>query len=303
MGRPWIFTTMHTSSLTTLNQCAVVAHDAGAANQLIHWLRAGDIAAKGFRFSWHGPALDLASAAGLAVNNVSVSEALSGADILIAGTGWATDIEKQAMNAAICAGIPTCAVFDHWVNYSERLNFAGKQLPVRKILVADEYALNIAIKGFPDILIQQLPDRYLRAQVGNIDPLPAVARHVLFLMEPVRTSWPGTDRSGELLAFNYFYERRFLLESDMNCPILIRPHPSDAAGKYQPSLAMYPHMEIDNSVSLASQISAARVVVGLQSYAMVVALAAGRRVISALPPQAPPAVLPQQGIEYLRDRL
>lgn len=288
-------------SLTDSAVCALVAHDAGAANQIIHWLRSGDIRASSFRCSWHGPALVAAQAAGLADDNVSVSEALTGADLLIAGTGWATAIEKQAMKQALTIGIPTCAVFDHWVNYAERLLLDGNILPVQLILVADHEALLLARQTFPHIPAQQLPNRYLQSQVSSIAAVPDKASHILFLMEPVRTRWAGTEQAGEFLAFQYFYEHRALLELDLQSPILIRPHPSDAVGKYDGLAADYPEISVDQSESLASQISGAAVVVGLQSYAMVVALAAGRRVISALPPLAPAAVLPQQGIEYLRN--
>jgi len=43
-------------------------------------------------------------------------------------------------------------------------------------------------------------------------------------------------------------------------------------------------------------------VVGCESFALVVALAAGRRVCSTLPPWAPPCRLPQPGIVRLADR-
>ncbi|HWW21818.1 MAG TPA: hypothetical protein VNZ06_13545, partial [Steroidobacteraceae bacterium] len=50
---------------------------------------------------------------------------------------------------------------------------------------------------------------------------------------------------------------------------------------------------------LASDLAWADAVAGLQSYALVVALASSRRAISYLPPGAPPCALRYPGVERL----
>ncbi|WP_430459821.1 hypothetical protein ACQUQU_11455 [Thalassolituus sp. LLYu03] len=292
---------MPNSSITDLQRCAVVAHDAGAANQLLSWIAAGDIQAEHFRFSLTGPAQEIAVRMGLEFHNESLAQALDGCTTLLAGTGWSSEHEKQAMEMACERKIPVFAVFDHWVNYRMRLEWHGKTLPVSGILVADSYADELAKREFPEIEVLQLADRYLINQIRGIQNPPAECDVVLFLMEPVRVQWPGVDQAGEFFAFDYFCSHRAVLGIHDEQPIVLRPHPSDSVDKYKVLLQRYPNVRVENSATLAEQISQADIVVGLQSYAMVVALAAGRRVISVLPPQAPPAVLPHAGIEYLRD--
>ena len=81
----------------------------------------------------------------------------------------------------------------------------------------------------------------------------------------------------------------------------MRPHPADPPGKYQAFLGEFPMMPVTLSISvpLAGDIAAADLVVGCESMALVVALAAGRRVISCIPDGGKPCSLPHDNIEHL----
>ena len=83
--------------------------------------------------------------------------------------------------------------------------------------------------------------------------------------------------------------------------IALRPHPSDLPGKYDQWIAAHPEfsVSIDDSPDLACAIARAQCVVGCQTYAMVVALEAGKKVVSSLPPWAPPCCLPHSEILML----
>ena len=58
---------------------------------------------------------------------------------------------------------------------------------------------------------------------------------------------------------------------------------------------------LDNSLTLAEAIAWSNVVAGCQTYAMVLALAAGRKVICSIPPKVANCVLPQTEIVKLAD--
>ena len=87
------------------------------------------------------------------------------------------------------------------------------------------------------------------------------------------------------------------------CDIYIRPHPSDTPDKYLTLCEKYAraNVQLSSSAHLYEDIGLAEWVVGLQSYALVVAMAAGKRVVSCLPPVAPACVLPYENIIHLRD--
>ena len=46
----------------------------------------------------------------------TLEEALDGAQVLISGTGWESDLEFVARRLARQRGIPSVAVLDHWLN-------------------------------------------------------------------------------------------------------------------------------------------------------------------------------------------
>jgi len=87
-----------------------------------------------------------------------------------------------------------------------------------------------------------------------------------------------------------------------NTRIFLRPHPSDPSRKYEKYLsAKQPHGLREDQRTLAQALSASRWVAGCQTYAMTLALKAGRTVICSLPPWAPPCALPHDGILHLKE--
>jgi hypothetical protein len=284
---------------------AVIAHDAGAANQIIHWFIQGDLSPELAYFSLSGPALVLARKAlaeksAFIFQNHSITDAIAQSDWVLAGTGWASEYEKEGMAEGIRQHKITIAVFDHWVNYEPRLKYQDRILDIDQIWVTDVYAQVLAVDVFPEIVTHVMPGRYLTYESSRVQG-DGVKGNILFLMEPVRVSWQGVAH-GEFQAFQFFLDHLALISTHAPYNIIIRPHPSDPEGKYQALLQTSDDFTItvSSDTSLYEALSTAEVVVGLNSYAMVVALAAGRKVCSVLPPTAPACVLPQPGIIELR---
>lgn len=285
---------------------AVAAHDAGAANLIIGWLRGRrDI---DVRPCLAGPAVDLWTAAFGKPQILPPTEALLGAAALLSGTSYASDLEHQARALAKERGIHSIGGIDHWVNYPDRFLRAGNRVLPDEIWVADEDALTIAAACFPGITVRQQPNLYLAELVAQVraadcEPRPDAARRVLYALEPIRHAWAAVGAAGEFQALDYFVQCGRQLGLDGTAEIRLRPHPSDPPGKYDAWLARHGdwNLRIDPSASLAQSIAWADTVVGCETYAMAVALAAGRRVISTLPPHAPLCRLPMKGIIHLRD--
>jgi hypothetical protein len=85
--------------------------------------------------------------------------------------------------------------------------------------------------------------------------------------------------------------------------ITLRPHPSDPPDKYNDWLKAHSSLDIalDSQNGLNEAISQARWVVGAETFAMVVASAAGRKTYSSLPPWAKRCSLPISEIIHMRD--
>lgn len=283
---------------------AVVCHDAGGANQLIALLKRLRIAAADVRAVMRGPAavLWLRAFPDIAVIP-ELPAALDGAGTLLSGTGWASDLEHEARCVAAQQRVRSIALLDHWVNYPQRfVRGARMQLP-DELWVCDAYAEQIARTDFPSTTITRIPDCYLEAQCALLAPVDTLASaHALFLCEPSLSDW-GRDRAGEFQALDYFIGKLQHTGIPDAAPILIRPHPSEPAGKYDAWIASQPRpgIRLDGSADLSAAMSGARWVAGCQSYAMTVALAAGRHVFSALPPWAPACRLPHPGIRHLKN--
>lgn len=271
---------------------AVAAHDAGAANLIFAWLaQRPDLAVSAVVA---GPAEALWRARFPNRPTLDLDTALDGAAMLLSGTGWASDLEHRSRAAAAAREIRSVAVVDHWVNYRPRFQRAdAEQLP-DEIWVTDRWAADIARREFGSLPVVEQPNAYLAEQVAAIAPCPT-APALLYIGEPARSDW-GRGTPGEFQAIDWL--RAHLMETGLpdDAPVRLRPHPSESAGKYDTLFASDPRWSLDTSASLADAISSANCVAGMGSYAMVVALAAGRRVFSSLPPWAPPCALPHDGI-------
>lgn len=278
-------------SLTT--DYAVAIHDAGAANMIAAWVAAASTPPK--VVIAQGPARAIweqrFGTTPLVEDDV---ELIAFAGTLISGTGWASDLEHRARIEAAELRMASIAVIDHWVNYAMRFEREGHaQLP-DTIWVGDTDAARVARETFAHTIIEQHPNLYLDQQARDAGPTPQDG-DALFLSEPARSDW-GAGMPGEFQALDHFMERRQSAGIPVGTSIRIRPHPSDNKGKYDDWIARHPSARLDQSRDMAAALRGARWVVGLNSAGLVIALEAGRETISALPPHAPPCVLPHRGI-------
>ena len=281
---------------------AVVCHDAGAANQIVSWLRADDDLNR-IRPYMAGPAQKIwrEAFAGQALMS-SMPEALSGAASLLSGTGWASDLEHEARCAAHRSGMRSAAMVDHWVNYEGRfVRGRSKRLP-DEIWVVDDYAFSIAARTFSGCEVRLKEDAYARQMVAGVRPLAEVrGNRLLYLLEPMRNDW-GRQEPGEFQALDYLLARLPELELPKDTVITLRPHPSDPPGKYERyTQGLHAHrVELDQG-SLADTLSGARWVAGCESFALTLALRAGRTVFCSLPPWAPACRLPHADLIKIAD--
>jgi hypothetical protein len=227
----------------------------------------------------------------------TLEEALHGAASLVSGTGWASRLEHDARVVARSNGIHVAAVLDHWVNYAQRFEREGHVEWPDELWVADEYARHIAQSTFPTISTRKFDNLYLESQLARVKSAPGEGA-VLYILEPVRQNWGGID--GEFQALDYALSHVEALCHGNVQRIMLRLHPSEHPEKYQAYLANDLRVHMDTSVDMAEAISRADVVIGVESFALTIALAAGRPVYSSLPPWAPPLRLPHTGIQQIR---
>lgn len=290
---------------------AIVAHDAGGAEVLSSYVRAAGLQCA---FALAGPALKVFERKLGTVENLSVADAIAASERLLCGTSWQSDIEREAILLARAAGKPSAAWLDHWVNYRARFERDGTTVLPDEIWVGDDCARGIAARELPEVPIVQHENPYfadIRAEIAAAPalyaPLPEGELGVLYVCEPIREH--ALLRYGDERHFGYTEEEalRFFLEhvDALGAPvgrILVRPHPSEQAGKYD---AVLDEFALPATTSrgdpLSAEVAASDVVVGCASMAMVVGLIGGKRVVSCIPPGGPACALPQPEITLLRD--
>jgi hypothetical protein len=277
---------------------AVVCHDAGAANLILPWLErlnteVRPMMAGPARVIWERRFAKRPLIADL-------SEALRGSKALLSGTGWASTLEHDARAAAARLHIPSVAVLDHWVNYRARFERVGIcQLP-DEIWVVDEEAAKLARSAFPNTPVRLRANLYVEEQLARIGPPPGRNR-VLYVLEPVRANW-GRSTAGEFQALDYAIEHLPQLGLGEAPLLVLRPHPSETEEKYRIYAQDHSFVSFDRSSDLAAAVTDADAVIGVESFALTIALQAGRPAFSSLPPWAPEIRLPHQGIKQIRSQ-
>lgn len=284
---------------------SIVANDAGASAQIFAWIKSGMIRIEQCRFCLEGPAAESFQVQYSDIKLLPLEDVLIDAEILISGTGWASSLEHNARLLAKKNGITSIAVIDHWINYRERFIRENVEVMPDKIWVSDKFAYLEAKRCFPNIEIIQKKNDYLKSQVDEVlsckfDRQKGTT-NVLYVLEPIRDPWAGNKMLGEFQALDFFLNFIPCLNLGDSLSIVLKPHPSDPEDKYDhwvSSLSLS-NIKIERKKSLANLIAWSDIVVGCETYAMVVALYSEKRVISSLPTKAHDCRLPFDKIERL----
>jgi hypothetical protein len=281
---------------------AVICHDAGAANSIFAWIQ--EVSHENnFQMYLSGPALEIWGDRRPSISLCqSVEEAITDVDFVLTGTGWTSDVEFEALRLSKARQIKTVAVLDHWVNYEVRFTRKGSQILPDEIWASDDKAFDLASKTFPNTKIVQVVNYYLRDQVQQINAHPKVNEaQLLYLTEPIRSTW-GKSEQGEFQALRYFLNNKERLAIPNHVRIVLKVHPSEEYNKYDEIVREYNKIDITvTSLSLSSELSRSVWVVGCNTFAMYIALSAGKSVFSSLPPWAPKLLLPFDEIVEIRN--
>lgn len=292
--------------------CAIVAHDAGGAEILSSYVCRQKLCCL---YVLQGPACKVFERKLGGIETLPLDDAIRRADWVLCGTSWQSDLEFDAIKLARTLGKRSAAFLDHWVNYRERFERKGELNLPDEIWVGDSIAAGLAGKAFDHTPIRLIENPYfmdIRAEVLNVPVKRSGDTErlaVLYVCEPVREHalrqhgneryWGYTEED----ALRYFLANATVLGKPVG-RILIRPHPSEAANKYDWVKDEFNlPIAFGGSRLLIEEIAESDVVVGCSSMAMVVGLLAGKRVISSIPPGGPRCALPQPEIELLQQLL
>ncbi|MDH4199230.1 MAG: hypothetical protein OEV66_02530 [Spirochaetia bacterium] len=291
---------------------AIVSHDAGGAEILSSYVRRQALECL---YVLEGPARKIFERKLGRVETHTLEEAIGQASSILCGTSWQSDLELNAIKLARLQGKFSIAFLDHWSHYQNRfVRFNETSLP-DEIWVGDLMAEKMAKEFFPDIQVTLIDNPYLQDVQQELDIIQTHrssspdAISVLYVCEPISEHalmWYDNARYWGYVeddALRYFLLNSSALGKSVE-RILIRPHPSEPAGKYSWALHEFDlPIKMGGSHTLLEEIVESDVVVGCESMAMVIALLAGKKVISCIPPGGRACVLPHTEIIKLQDIL
>lgn len=270
-------------ALTNSHRFLVVSHDRGGAEVISDFVT--ELGAETW-FVTAGPARNVFAVAFLDRVEVDLVRGLNWADTVIVATGWQTDWEISAQDAAQSRGLRTAVVLDNWVNFSGRFEHHGYAVEPRELWVVDALAAQKAEEAFPESITRILPWSHYDLVVDKIK-LARVGRgkegserlRVLFLGENVEDFENTLDQNQDF-GFNQFdalvYVDRLLRDrKESEVELRLRPHPSEKLERYQkviPSLTI--RTELSQS-DLITDLAWCDIAVGLSSIALYFASRAG----------------------------
>jgi len=280
---------------------AVACHDAGAANLIVHWLKNYE----GIIYPcMEGPAIRIWNFYFPTIEILSIDEAIRSAKTLLSGTGN-SNFEHNARIKAQNKGLYSVSVIDHWTSYKERFVFNNQAIFPDLILVSDRYAKQLAQNTFPLVKVEELRNLYLEnaaklALEKREKDIISPPRRILAVMENFQKSF-HVNESLCFKSLDYLIDNIYKVNNSKDVILRIRPHPSDKDDKYEAFIQKHNFSEVIKNQELYEDLAWADLVVGMQSFAMVVSLHSEIPTMSILPPDSIECILPFEKILHLKD--
>ena len=255
----------------------VAANDAGGAEQIVWLLKNLECYASAYI---SGPAIKIFNQGQINFNKISNLEFLNDFDLIITGSGWMTDLEKETIKFANQRSIPCITILDNWVNYLAR--FGENQLFYPNILaVTNCQALLMAQKIFPNKLVWHLPDFQLKYYQNLISKDDTDSKNLLVIAEPTMIENELSNVSIE--DFERLITSAISIKTEENLEkVFVRPHPSQEDNiLFDQILEKFSEeIEVLNNTALIDDLKNSKIVIGINSYVLYIAALSGIKTYS-----------------------
>lgn len=309
----------------------VVCLEAGAAEAVSSFIKNKVIGSKNcyneIKYCLDGPAIGVFKRK---LGNIvmrpleDIKNLVSGRDIIFTGRSLIPELEREAIKLAKANKIKVVTFLDHWVNYE------GSFIPVPKknkpigrdllkylpdeIIVGDAYAVSLIKKT-------RIPRRFVRfAENEYFNDVKVFfglknlgsKRRLLYLSEPIYGDLKKIYGNGNIWGFNEFDMMQDIINAvsifkEMGFKeLIIRLHPNEKKEKYIKIInkADFKNLNIifSKEKMLEDDIKKVSMVIGMESMGLVIALLAGKKVISYLPKKTlKKCVLPYKELIKIND--
>ena len=226
-----------------------------------------------------GPALKIFKKFNLIYKNFDkrrLNSLVKKSTMIYTGTGWQTDLEKSAILLAKKHKIKVISFVDHWVNYRQRFLLNAKKILPDEILVNNKRAetqlkFDSFFKKSKIKLITNFYKKYILKKTKVFRFIKNNKFNILFISEPFIKKIHGFSNQDIIVEFVRYLRANFKKKIILN----IRMHPSQKEIdfrfvkkiKYQNII-----LKISNRENLEEDIITNDLVIGCNSYALIVSL-------------------------------
>lgn len=291
---------------------AIVCHDAGGAELVSNYVKNN----KGkYFYVLSGPAIKIFKKnISNKIKVLDLAEAEKKTKKLLCGSSFVSKLERKAIIKFKKKKKETTVFFDHWTHYKKRLIYKKSIILPEKIWVSDKYAFSLCKSNFPktkivlkkNFYIENIKNEIKYKKYKNVITTKKY-NNILYVSEPIsefknKIKNFNYKNSLEYKTFKFFTNNIEILKMN-KLKIIFRIHPLEKISKYKWLFGLGLNIEFSKKKSLISDVLQSKIVVGRQTMALVVALAAKKKVISCIPPNEQRCCLPYKGIKELRDMI
>jgi hypothetical protein len=234
------------------------AHDAGAANLLIHKLMTDERV----DFVITGPAVGLATALGVDFRQSIDLMEIDGYDKVYVGSNSSFQLSDQILSHALSINIPTVGILDHWVNYQSRWTVLPQWIEVQ-----DWRAFFGALFYFgPRVRLKH--NYYLDYLCSNYPSVSENENTLLVILQPLSASF---EHGNECFCPSI---SRMLSKKKSITRVILREHATTPASSCLEFLISERNIEVIRSGLLTPlwfDLSLSTAVLGFDSYALYIA--------------------------------
>ncbi|NOY76029.1 MAG: hypothetical protein GXP32_09620 [Kiritimatiellaeota bacterium] len=286
-----------------MKKVLLAAHDAGGAEILSAWYRE-HVSRCDCYCCLEGPALSIFKRDHEKTLLVprSFVDSLVVDDFILTGSSLESDLERFLIRSARIGHLRCATFLDHWDLYEARFDMSeGLMGMPTEIWVGDRHAYELATRKF-SIPVKLRENPYFKYLSNCYDGLNVpIDNDILYICEPVSVRHEATLGWEEALMYddervilrNFFDD---LTTSGFRGGVVLRLHPREYSHKYDEVLASASssgfRVNISCDDSLLFDVKQSRVVVGVESMALVVAHVLGKRTFSYRTGRQWPLTLP-----------
>jgi hypothetical protein len=250
----------------------IVCHDAGGANLINSWKRNNNSKYKYYLYI-AGPAKKIFKGKNIEFKKIKKINI----NLIITGTSHYSTLEHRFRLYAKKNHIFSQTFIDHYTNYKSRFFFKNKYIIPDQIVTFDKYSQNLALKKFSEKLVIRKKNFYqldIKKKIKNLFYKKKNKLKILYLSETFNSYSIKKEIYRKL---NFFLKK--IIKNNIKFTLRVRKHPAEKKFVFLKKI----NFINDANSSILSSLNWADVIIGCESYALILAAYCKKKVFTIFP--------------------